>query len=80
MTIAQILKALYSMALESAESAIADYVYTYDYAVAADGIQIGVMVAANQHNTGAIILTCENEQFCTSDFDLAAQALFNAIQ
>lgn len=80
MTIAQILNALYTMALESAESALADYVYTYDYAIASDGVQIGVMVAANQHSTGNIILTCEHEQFSTNNFDLAAQALFNALQ
>lgn len=80
MTLSQILNALYNMALESAQSALADYTYTYDYAIASDGVQIGVMVAANRHSTGNIILTCENEQFCTGDFDLAAQALFNALQ
>lgn len=81
MTLHHILQALYSMALESALvcTSCEQHTYTYDFAIASDGTLISVLVAASKFTTGEIVLTCDNEQFRTNDFTLAAYALYNAI-
>lgn len=82
MTIKHILNALYNMALESASACVScdQYTYTYDHAIASDGALISVMVAAGKYTTGAIKFICGDEQFETTDFNVAAETLYHTIQ